>query len=106
MMISTISVAELNAGIHAGLDPVVLSDRVARLQRVAVLFSPIPFTTTDAHMYGRLNALMLASGRSPRPRRIDLLIASVAAVRDMPLVTRNARDVAGLEPLLQVVALG
>jgi hypothetical protein len=105
LMICTITLAELNAGIHSATDPVELSDRVARLRLASEGFAAIPFTTTDAHMYSKIVALVLASGRNPRSRQTDLLIASVAAVRRMPLITRNARDVAGLESMLEVVAL-
>lgn len=105
LMISTITLAELNAGLHSVSDPISLADRVARLQQVIAEFVPIPFTSTDARMYGQLVARVLAAGRSPRSRQMDLLIASVAATREMPLVTRNADDLRGLAPLVEIVDL-
>lgn len=46
-----------------------------------------------------------AAGRNPRPRRMDLLIAAVAAANRVPLVTRNGSDFAELREMLQVIAL-
>ncbi len=92
-------------GIHTGSDPIERAARVTRLQEVATDFVPVPFTTTDARMYGQICALVLAAGRNPRARQMDLLIASVAATRELPLLTRNARDFAGLSPLVEVVDL-
>ena len=48
-------------------------------------------------------ALTLENGRSPHPCRMDLMIAAVAAARDLPLLTRNGDDVRGLEKVLTVV---
>lgn len=94
-MISSITLAELNAGINAIADPVKRADRTARLQWISGEFIAIPFTRTEAIMYGQLAARVLAVGRSPRSRLTDLLIASVAATHRMPLITRNPKDFAG-----------
>ena len=59
----------------------------------------------STRMYGQLNAMMIAAGRNPRSRRMDLLIASVAATRKLPLVTHNTKDFAGLAPLVELVDL-
>ena len=53
-------------------------------------------------MYGRMFAAVRASGRAARPRLADLLIASTAAARGLPLYTRNPRDFEGLEEVLVV----
>lgn len=50
-------------------------------------------------------SLVVAAGRDPRPRRMDLMIASIASVRGLPLFTRNAEDFTGLEDVLTVVAV-
>lgn len=104
-LISSITVAELNAGIHTTDSPVERARRLARLHWVSDTFDPLPFTVPAARMYGQLVALIIAAGRSPRPRAMDLLIASVAAFHRLPLVTRNADDFAGLGALLTVVNL-
>lgn len=105
-LISSISVGELNAGIHTTQHPVERARRLARLQWVSDTFDPIPFTVPTARMYGQLVALVIAAGRSPRPRRMDLLIAAVAAFHQLPLVTRNPKDFADLDSLLMTVPLG
>jgi len=65
----------------------------------------LPFTEEAAQVYGHLNALVMASGRNPRPRRTDLLIASTAVVAGVPLYTRNVDDFKGLDSKLAVVAI-
>ncbi|WP_245645767.1 type II toxin-antitoxin system VapC family toxin [Pseudonocardia acaciae] len=104
-LVSSITVAELNAGVHKTPDPIERAIRVDRLLWLAEALDVLPFTESAARMYGQLTALMLAAGRNPRPRRLDLLIASVAATHQVPLVTRNAKDFTGLAPLLEVVDL-
>jgi len=104
-LISSITVAELNAGIHTTEKPVERARRLARLQWVSDVFEPLPFTVPAARMYGQLVALVIAAGRNPRPRRMDLLIASVAAINQLPLLTRNPKDFSGLEPLLIITPL-
>ncbi|MCL1907518.1 MAG: hypothetical protein FWG08_06370, partial [Propionibacteriaceae bacterium] len=56
-----------------------------------------------ATVFGELAALVLATGRHPRPRRMDLMIAATAAVRRLPLYTANPHDFSGLEAVLTVV---
>lgn len=105
-LISTVTVAELNAGIHTTGDPAERARRLARLYWINDSFDPIPFTVPAARMYGQLVALVIASGRNHRRRGMDLLIGSVAAIHRLPLVTRNPDDFAGLESMLTVVGLG
>jgi predicted nucleic acid-binding protein len=45
------------------------------------------------------------SGRQARPRALDLLVAATAYVHEAKLYTRNAKDLRGLEDLVDVVAL-
>jgi predicted nucleic acid-binding protein len=104
-LICTISIAELNAGLHTARNPIELSTRVSRLQWISDNFVPIPFTVSDAQKYGLLTALTIAVGRNPRPRQMDLLIASVAATRGLPLVTHNAKDFIGLADAVEVIDL-
>ncbi len=56
----------------------------------------------------RLAAAVVAAGPQPRARTMDLLIAATAATaaaHGARLYTRNAADLAGLEDLVEVVAL-
>ncbi|NUT95408.1 MAG: type II toxin-antitoxin system VapC family toxin [Saccharothrix sp.] len=103
LAISSVTLAELAAGPHASADPVERAVRQQRLQWAESTFDPIPFDAEAARYYGSIFALVLASGRKPRRRLADLLIASVAAANDLPLLTRNADDFAGLEPFVAVV---
>ncbi|MGO4616197.1 hypothetical protein AB4305_18130 [Nocardia sp. 2YAB30] len=48
---------------------------------------------------------MLAAGRSPKPRRIDLLIAAIASAHRLPLFTVDPKDFAGLENLVTISAV-
>lgn len=102
--ISTVTLAELSYGLHTH-DPVLSAAREVRYQRILSVFEPVPYSTAAARMYGGLCAAVRASGRSPRPRRFDLLLASVAAAEGIPLLTRNADDFTGLHPMVEVVAV-
>lgn len=104
-LISTITVAELNAGIHTTNDPIERARRLARLHWVNDTFDPLPFNVPAARMYGQLVALVIADRRSHRRRGMDLLIGSVAAIHRLPLVTRNPDDFAGLESMLTIVGI-
>jgi toxin FitB len=61
------------------------------------------FDGEAAARYGSLVALTLAAGRSPKPRRMDLMIAAIASSRSLPLYTRNGADFIGVESLVDIV---
>jgi predicted nucleic acid-binding protein len=48
-------------------------------QQILATYRPIPYSAEAARVYGALCAAVRLAGRNPRPRRLDLLIASVAA---------------------------
>jgi predicted nucleic acid-binding protein len=102
-VVSAVSLAELASGIHFARDPVQRSLRVTRLLMAEANMTPIAFDEKAASLYANLNALVLAAGRNPKPRKFDLLIAATAAVNRLPLFTRNADDFKGLESQLTVV---
>jgi hypothetical protein len=104
-VVSAVTIAELNVGIHQALGPVELTARVGRLQWLARSGLVLPFTESAAQAYGQLYAMVIAAGRNPRRRQMDLLIASVAAANQLPLLTRNAEDFADLTPLIDLVDL-
>jgi predicted nucleic acid-binding protein len=104
--VSAITLAELAAGPHATPDRAERARRQDRLQRAEATFEPIPFDASTARAYGRVYAEILSAGRKARGRRaVDLLIAATAVAAELPLYTRNPADFAGLEPLLEVVAV-
>jgi predicted nucleic acid-binding protein len=104
-VVSAVTVAELNAGIHKAPGPVELAIRAERLLWLSETFDVLPLTESATRIYGTLYAMVLAASRNPRPRQMDLLIASTAAVLQIPLVTRNARDFVGLEDAVEVLDL-
>ena len=101
--ITAITMAELHQGVAMAKTPAVRAARTEMLGAAIVDFSPLPFDGDAATRYGSLVALTLAAKRDPRPRRLDLMIAAIASSRGLPLYTRNAKDFAGLEDLVQVV---
>jgi predicted nucleic acid-binding protein len=101
--VSAVTMAELAAGPAAASDVAERARRQDRLQRAEAVFEPLAFDGEAARAYGRIYAAVRAHGRRPRRRLADLLIASVALANDLPLVTRNAADFAGLGGLVEVI---
>jgi predicted nucleic acid-binding protein len=102
--VSTLTIAELAYGIHHD-DPLVAAAREARYRDVLTEFDPIPYSARAAHLYGAIAASVRKSGRNPRPRRIDLMLASVAADLGAVLLTRNPSDFAGIGDIARVIAV-
>jgi predicted nucleic acid-binding protein len=103
--VSTVTLAELGMGLHTTSDAAERALRTERLQRTEAAFQPLPFTTDAARRFTHMAGLVVAAGRSPKPRRHDLMIAAVASVNQLPLYTRNPKDFAGLDTVLTLVAL-
>ena len=103
--ISTITVAELSAGVHATDDPRERANRLELLQRVEADFDPFPFDLAAARSYGRITAALIGVGRSPRSRVAAQMIAAVAASRGLALFTTNPSDFVGLAGIVEVVAV-
>lgn len=101
--VSAITMAELAAGPASTSDPAERARRQDRLQRAEAAFESIPLGAEAARAYGRVHAAVVASGRQPRPRFADLLIAATAVAENLPLDTRNPKDFAGLEDLVVIV---
>lgn len=102
MSISSITLAELSAGPHHTNDSGERAQRLDVLQRAEAEFDPLPFDTESARVFGRASAAVLETGRTPRRRVADLMIASVAAANGLPLYTTNPDDFAGLKKLLHI----
>nr|WP_198537057.1 type II toxin-antitoxin system VapC family toxin [Streptomyces sp. SID8359] len=103
--LTAISLAELQQGVAMARDPLVRAARMEKLGAAVADFEPLPFDADAAARYGTLVTLVLAARRDPRPRRLDLMIAAIASVRELPLYTRNADDFKGLESAVTVVAV-
>jgi predicted nucleic acid-binding protein len=106
LAIASITLAELAAGPHATDEPAERARRQDRLQRAEATFDPLPFNSACARAYGHIYAHTRASGRKARGRRaVDLLIAATALASDLPLCTTNSADFAGLDTLIDVIAV-
>ena len=101
--VTSVTLAELAAGPAATRDPAERAIRQDRLQRTEAAFDPLPFDLEAARAYGRIYSAVVARGRKPRSRIADLFIAAIALAEDLPLLTRNAGDFAGLERLVDIV---
>ena len=102
--VSALTIAELAYGIHHD-DPLVAAEREARYRNILNEFEPVPYSARAAHLYGAIAASVRKSGRNPRPRRIDLMLASVAAELGAVLLTRNPADFAGVGKIARVIAV-
>lgn len=103
LLTSTVSLAELSAGVHSAVDSAERARRVLRVQRVEATFIPLPFDVEAARQYGIIAAEVISMGRKPRGRVADLVIASIAAANNLPLFTTNPSDFRGLESVVTVV---
>lgn len=75
------------------------------IRSVQRLFDPIPVDVDVVSAYDEVDAAVRATGRQPRPRRMDLLIAATAVAHELPLATHHAGDFVGLEGLIRVIDL-
>jgi len=105
LAISAAALAELHYGVLVTSDPGVRAERLRRLTVFERRFTALPVDEAVAASYGQLAAAMVAAGRQPRARVMDLLIAATAHAHSARLYTRNANDLAGLEQILDIVAV-
>ena len=105
LAISAASLAELHFGVMVTADPAVRAERLRRLSVLQRTFDALPVDDDVAVSYGRLAAAVATSGRQPRSRVMDLLIAATAHAHGARLYTRNAADLAGIDHLVDVVAV-
>lgn len=105
LAISAISLAELQFGVLVAKTPGARAERLRRLSILQKNFDALPVDEAVAVSYGRLAAAVVDAGRQPRRRVMDLLIAATAHAHDARLYTRNIDDFAGLEDLIDIVAV-
>lgn len=105
LSISALTIAELAAGPHATSDSAERAARQQLLQWAEATFDPIPFDVRAARAFGRVCSAVRATGRTSRRRVVDRQIASVAEVHQLPLLARNPEDFAGLQGVIEVVAV-
>jgi predicted nucleic acid-binding protein len=105
LAISAISLAELQFGVLVAKTSAVRAERLRRLSILQKHFDALPVDDAVAISYGRLAAAVVDAGRQPRRRAMDLLIAATAHAHGARLYTRNIDDFAGLEDLVEIVAV-
>ncbi len=105
LAISAASLAELHFGVLVTADATIRAERLRRLSKLQQKFDALPVDESIAVSYGLLAAALATSGRQPRSRVMDLLIAATAHAHSARLYTRNADDLAGIEHLIDVVAV-
>lgn len=104
LSISSLTLTELTSGPHAVSDEMERARRQRRLQRFEAGIDAIAFDAACARAYGLIYVGVVAMGRKPRgARAVDLMIAATALAHDLPLYTRNAKDLRGLEGLIKIV---
>lgn len=103
LAISAATLAELHFGVLVTTDPVTRAERLRRLSLLQQRFDALPVDDAVAVSYGKLAAAVAQSGRQPRSRVMDLLIAATAHAHDARLYTRNIEDLAGLADHIEIV---
>ena len=105
LAISAASLAELHFGVLVTADAAIRAERLRRLSDLQRNFDALPVDDKVAASYGQLAAAVASSGRQPRSRVMDLLIAATAHAHAARLYTRNAADLVGIEHLIDIVAV-
>ena len=114
MAISAITLAELSAGPHEvrrNDEQDIYDEHAERARRLEILqraeneFDPVPFEAEAARIFGRVVAAVIAAGRKPRRRVVDLMIAATAVAEGLPLFTTNPGDFAGLDGRVRIVGV-
>jgi predicted nucleic acid-binding protein len=103
--ISAASLAELHFGVLVASDPDERARRSQRLGIVEATFDPLPLDAAVAREWGRLAAAVVSRGGRARRRAMDLAIAATANVHAVPLATRNAKDLALIDDLVELLAV-
>lgn len=105
LAISAASLAELHFGVLVTADAAIRAERLRRLSDLQLKFDALPVDDEVAVSYGQLAAAVAATGRQPRARVMNLLIAATAHAHAARLYTRNAADLVGVEHLIEIVAV-
>ena len=103
--ISVVSLAELHVGVLVTTEAAIRAERLRRLSQLQRTFDPLPVDNDVSVSYGQLAAAVVHAGRQPRARVMDLLIAATAHAHGARLYTRNAKDLIGIEHLVDIVAV-
>ena len=105
LAISAVTLAELHFGVLVTNSAKLRAERLRRLSILQQRYDALPIDEAVAASYGRLASAVVAAGRRPRARAMDLLIAATAHAHEARLYTRNAADLKGADELVEVVAV-
>ena len=103
LAISAATLADLQFGVLVTADAGIRAERLRRLSEIQRTFDALPVDDVVATSYGELAAAIVAAGRRPRSRVMDILIAATAHAHSARLYTRNAADLAGIGHLVDIV---
>ena len=103
--ISVATLAELHFGVGLGKTPAIRADRLRRLGAIEAAYDPLPIDADVARAYATVALAVVAVGRKPRARVMDLWIAATALVHGVAVLTCNPMDFAGLEKLVRITAV-
>lgn len=106
LFVSAIAFAEFSEG-TTHPDPTIAARAALDLIKLRNVYGEgLPFAQREADVYRELCATVVTGGRTPGGRRrVDVMIAAVAVANSAALATRNTTDFAGLETVLEVIAL-
>lgn len=106
LFVSAIAFAEFSEGTTHS-DPAIAANAALDLIKLRNAYGDgLPFAQREADVYRELCATVVKAGRTPGGRRrVDVMIAAVAVANNAALATRNTTDFAGLETVLDVIAL-
>lgn len=106
LFVSAIAFAEFSEG-TTHPDPAIAARAALDLIQLRNAYGDgLPFAQREADVYRELCTTVVKAGRTPGGRRrVDLMIAAVAVADSAALATRNTTGFAGLETVLDVVAL-
>ncbi|WP_336644339.1 PIN domain-containing protein [Microbacterium sp. USHLN186] len=106
LVVSSLTYAELRLGLVTAKDRKSLDHRTSRLIDIAQLLGPgLPFDDACALEYERITTAAVDQGQRPRANAMDRMIAASAAAHRMPILTRNSRDLPGLDGLVEIIEL-
>lgn len=106
LTVSSLTYAELRLGLVTARDRASLDHRTSRLIDIAQLLGPgLPFDDACAREYERLTKTAVDLGQRPRTNTMDRMIAATAVAHRIPLITRNAADLRGLDDVVEIIAL-
>lgn len=92
--ISSITLAEMEFGIHASSNP---EKHSIKLLQILSIMDILPFDSGAAEEYGKIRAYLQSTGQPIGP--LDMLIAAHAKSKDLILVTHNTREFARVPEL-------